>query len=45
MSIKVKQGELQKLNKDIKVKKKKLKDFKSNIPKNISDKLEECFKK
>lgn len=45
MSIKVKQGELQKLNKDIKVKKKKLKDFKNNIPKNISDKLEECFKK
>lgn len=45
MSIKVKQGELQKLNKDIKVEKKKLKDFKSNIPKNISDKLEECFKK
>jgi hypothetical protein len=45
MSIKVKQGQLQKLNKDIKVKKKKLKDFKSNIQKNISDKLEECFKK
>ena len=45
MSIKVKQGELQKINKDIKVEKKKLKDFKSNIPKNISDKLEECFKK
>lgn len=45
MSIKVKQGELQKLNKNIKVEKKKLKDFKSNIPKNISDKLEECFKK
>ena len=45
MSIKVKQDELQKLNSDIKVEKKKLKDFKSNIPKNISDKLEECFKK
>ena len=45
MSIKVKQGELQKLNKDIKVGKKNFKDFKSNIPKNISDKLEECFKK
>lgn len=45
MFLKVKQGELQKLNKNIKVEKKKLKDFKSNIPKNISDKLEECFKK
>lgn len=45
MYLKVKQGELQKLNKDIKIKKKKLKDFKSNISKEISDKLEECFNK
>jgi hypothetical protein len=45
MSIKIKQGQLQKINKDIKIEKKKLKDFKSNIPKNISEKLEECFKK
>lgn len=44
MYLKVKQGELQKLNKDIKVEKKKLKDFKT-LPKDISNKIEECFNK